>query len=504
MKLEFSIALKYLVPRKGGVSSAFISLFSIGIISLVVWLSLVFISVIHGLEQRWLHDLSQLHSPITMVPSEAYYNSYYYQVDKHSESSNYTTKTLGEKLSSLQEDPYDSEVDYQLPEVFPCRDCNNAGVLKDPVKIAVKSLQPYLNEKKAQLLEFEEGIGYLQLDPTSNLHKPQSRTLSHFITYPSNSTTYQEKVLPYDETDYSSSDLNPFNRSSHGWREDFHRLETLYQGAAVILPHAYKELGYQVGSLGKLSTYSLATQKETFYPVHVIGFYNSGLSPLGSKTIFIDPELTTFIRASSEGLGMTNGFHIFFSNTKEILPIKNQIEKILISSEIHKYWDISSLYDYDYFKPILDQLQSDEVLFLFVAILILTVACSNVMTMSILLVNNKKKEIGILKAMGASPQSLKAIFACCGAVSGAFGVILGTLLALLTLKNLQSIVEVLSYLQGREAFNTTFFGQNLPNKIHPQAIYFLGFGTLILAAISGALPARKIAKMQVSEILKAD
>ncbi|EPP32270.1 ftsX-like permease family protein, partial [Chlamydia psittaci 84-8471/1] len=93
------------------------------------------------------------------------------------------------------------------------------------------------------------------------------------------------------------------------------------------------------------------------------------------------------------------------------------IEAILSQAGIQEYWEVSSLYDYQYFKPILDQLRSDQVLFLLISIIILIVACSNVVTMSILLVNNKKKEIGILKAMGTSSRSLKAIFGFCGAFS---------------------------------------------------------------------------------------
>ncbi|WP_100934781.1 ABC transporter permease [Candidatus Chlamydia corallus] len=503
MKLEFSIALKYLIPRKGRLSSAIVSLFSVGIISLVVWLSIVFISVVHGLEQRWIEDLSQLHSPVTILPSDGYYSSYYYQIDKHSELSNYTTKTLGEKISSPQVDPYNPQSDYLLPEIFPAKDCDLTGRQKDPVKMIIESLGPYLQSENGEIIEFEEGVGYLDIKTSLKLQKPQSRNLTHFLSYPSK-FSYEDKVLPYDETDYTSVELNPFNRSSFGWKKDFHRLEELHRGASIILPSTYKESGYKVGDTGIFSSYSIETQKETQYTVHVIGFYNPGLSPLGGRTIFVDPDLARSICSQSEGLGMTNGFHVFFPNTKRISFVKNQIKKILTFLEINDYWEISSLYDYEYFQPILDQLQSDQVLFLFVSILILIVACSNVVTMSMLLVNNKKKEIGVLKAMGTSSRSLKIIFACCGAFSGACGVAIGTVFAIITLKNLQLIVKALNYLQGRETFNTVFFGQNLPNSVHPQAIYFLGLGTLLLAAVSGALPARKVAKMHVSEILKAD
>ncbi|SYX09011.1 Lipoprotein-releasing system transmembrane protein lolE,outer membrane-specific lipoprotein transporter subunit LolE,lipoprotein releasing system, transmembrane protein, LolC/E family,FtsX-like permease family [Chlamydia poikilotherma] len=503
MKLELLIAFKYLIPRKKRLSSAVVSIFSIGIISLVTWLSIVFISVIYGLEQRWIHDLSQLHSPIKISPSAVYYDSYYYQVDRHADLSQYTTKTIREKLASPFIDPYDPDLDYSLPENFPIPDTTPNGELKDPVKIVFESLTPYLNQNQAQLLEFEEGIGYVQMDRIINPSKSESRTFSQFVAYHSDKI-YKDRVLPYDHTDYSSEILNLFNNSNEGWGKDFENLQNIYRGSSVILPTNYRDIGYRVGDKGNLSIFSPETQKEIQHPVYVIGFYNPGLSPMGSKIVFIDMDLASLIRSESTGLGMHNGLHVFFPSTKQINPIKNQIQTILNQADVDQYWEVSSLYDYQYFKPILDQLRSDQVLFLLVSIIILIVACSNVVTMSILLVNNKKKEIGILKAMGTPSRSLKVIFSFCGALSGAIGAVLGTTFAIITMKNLSLITRGLSYLQGREAFNSTFFGQGLPQEIHIPTIVILGLGTLILAAISGALPARKVAKMHVSDILKAE
>lgn len=168
--------------------------------------------------------------------------------------------------------------------------------------------------------------------------------------------------------------------------------------------------------------------------MRVIGFYNPGVSPFGGKTIFIDKELAASIRSESEGLGMHNGWQVFLPSVQDIPVMKQSIQKIFKESEVSSYWEISSLYDYEFFKPILDQLQSDQVLFSIVSFIVLIVACSNIVTMSILLVNNKKKEIGILKAMGVSSSRLQLVFGLCGACSGLVGALLGSILAALTLK----------------------------------------------------------------------
>jgi lipoprotein-releasing system permease protein len=57
---ELSIALKYLLPKKKQLSASIISLLSIAVIALVVWLIVVFFSVTHGLENRWVDRLKIL------------------------------------------------------------------------------------------------------------------------------------------------------------------------------------------------------------------------------------------------------------------------------------------------------------------------------------------------------------------------------------------------------------------------------------------------------------
>lgn len=498
MKLEFLVAFKYLIPRKRNLSSSLISLLSIGIIALVVWLSVVFISVIHGLEQRWTRDLAALHAPISIVPSEEYYQSYYYHIDGYSGFSQYAAKSIGEKLLAEKTDPYDREIDFDLPSAFPKPDLNTNGVLKDPVKQAMKVLGPLLSERQAALWEFNEGMCFLRMqEPTS---KFDPRTLTQFIAYTEDSP-YFGHVLPYEGVDYTSEVLSLFNASPSGWREDFARIREEYRGESVVLPIQYRQAGYCVGDQGYLSVFSVQDNTEVQYPFRVIGFYEPGLSPLGGKTIFIDHDFA--MRVLSEG-GGTNGWHVFFHNIKQIQSVKAEIIKQLHSAEIASYWEVSSLYDYEFFKPILEQLQSDQVLFSLISVIIIIVACSNIMTMSILLVHYKKKEIGILKAMGISSRSLKCIFGFCGVCSGGIGVVLGTIFAMLTLKNLSCIAKGLSYIQGREAFNTTFFGQTLPQELHMPTAAWLAVGTIILATVSGALPARYVSNMSVSDILKSE
>lgn len=115
---ELSIVKSYLWPKKGQISLSLIALMSIFVISLVVWLLVLFLSVTEGIEKNWLKKLTALNAPIRLIPTDDYFNSYYYQVDSISAKSGYSHKSIGEKLISSITDPYEPEIDESIPLYF--------------------------------------------------------------------------------------------------------------------------------------------------------------------------------------------------------------------------------------------------------------------------------------------------------------------------------------------------------------------------------------------------
>ena len=116
---ELSIIRRYLMPKKKRLSLTLISLMSVCVISLVVWLLLLFLSVTDGIEKNWLGRLTSLNAPLRITPTENYYQSYYHLVDEHSYASGYEKKTFHEKLVSKITDPYDENIDSELPLYIP-------------------------------------------------------------------------------------------------------------------------------------------------------------------------------------------------------------------------------------------------------------------------------------------------------------------------------------------------------------------------------------------------
>lgn len=121
-------------------------------------------------------------------------------------------------------------------------------------------------------------------------------------------------------------------------------------------------------------------------------------------------------------------------------------------------------------------------------ILIYGIAGFGIANTLITIVAQRTKEIGILKAMGASQKSIMFIFFFQSIILGAIGLLLGTVLGYISIVMLQNYkIQVPPEM---------YFGlQTLPLKVDPFNLVYAALFTLIVNVISGIYPARKAAKL---------
>lgn len=106
----------------------------------------------------------------------------------------------------------------------------------------------------------------------------------------------------------------------------------------------------------------------------------------------------------------------------------------------------------------------------------------------ITIVAQRTREIGILKAMGASQRSIMAVFLLQSVILGAVGLVLGTALGYITTVVLQNY-EI-------EVPQEMYFGlQTLPLEVEPLNFLYAAVFAFIINIISGIYPARKAAKL---------
>ena len=243
-----------------------------------------------------------------------------------------------------------------------------------------------------------------------------------------------------------------------------------------------------------------------FSAIFVAGFYEPGVIPLGGKCILVNQQVTSLIRSSylQDTNSLTNGINIRFDKIEQADHVKTSLQRAFTEAGIAPYWKIETYKEYDFTKDIIQQLHSEKNLFTLLATIIIAVACSNIISMLIILVNDKKLEIGIMRSMGASAPSIALIFGICGILMGVAGNILGILAAILTLKNLQPLINIISRIQGYEMFNPLFFGDTLPTDLSFEALAFVVMVTALISLTAGLVPAIKACMMRPSAILRSE
>lgn len=711
---ELSVALKYLTPRWRQLSVSIITLISMLVISLVVWLIVVFFSVTHGLEKNWVQKLIALTAPIRITPTEQYYQSHYYQIDGISAESDYTHKTIGEKLVALKTDPYDPLVDEELPTTWAPPILDASGEIIDPVKIAfeeinkikgVKAKEYEMTFSNIRLRLLRKGLG--DQGNKSQVEYSQSQSFisqsAYLATFDPSNPHLEQAVLPVSNRDvenvlnmltvasdniqeenpdtiirlnkqlaqnelkkfFTLADVKTLQTPKQGWRipkelysanckleacvlsnrneirqiiipastsqtkklfnllreqgndvrishvmidngklylvekegkielpertrllitgaqqllasivkesldsatksehiqflvslslqgntlkgkiplgrleiaeadvksrfneEPTHAPSWFYQlkpkgqdkefvlpvnadqGDGILLPKSFRDAGVLVGDRGYLSYYSptATSVQEQRVSIAVAGFYDPGIIPIGGKLVLASPNVISMIRPATgqEDSALTNGINVRFDNLNRADEIKQKLEAAFKSRGIDKFWKVETYKEFDFTRDIIKQLKSEKNLFSLLAIVIIVVACSNIISMLIILVNDKKRDIGILRSMGATSASIALIFGSCGIVMGLAGSLFGILMAVITLHNLDGIISLLSSLQGHEMFNPGIYGDKLPTELSFEALVFVIVITAVISTIAGIVPAIKACLLRPTEILRSE
>jgi ABC-type lipoprotein release transport system permease subunit len=207
----------------------------------------------------------------------------------------------------------------------------------------------------------------------------------------------------------------------------------------------------------------------------VIGLIHTGTSA---------DEVTAYARLDS--------VQRFFNETGVVSTISVRVtdpyQAELIASSIENETGLGAVSWIEANAEILNLLNTQMVLVNLFYILIYGIAGFGIANTFITIVAQRKSEIGILKAMGASQKSIMLIFLYQSVILGALGLVLGTLLGYIATIALQSYkIQVPQEM---------YFGlQTLPLQVEPLNFVYATIFAFIINAISGIYPARKAAKL---------
>ncbi len=246
----------------------------------------------------------------------------------------------------------------------------------------------------------------------------------------------------------------------------------------------------------------------------VKGIFKSGHYENDMKVIFVSLKTAQDLYNKPDqvwGIGVK--VKDFFKADSASLDIKRKLDY-----QFHTFsW---MMYNRNFFIA----LKNEKAIMGFIVFLILLVAGFNIASSLVLLVIEKRRDIGVLLAMGADHNKVNSIFLLEGMMLGGTGVILGTITGLLVSFNIERIfwlVEIiinffLSLYRGvcsllKIYVDTGHFSilapdvyylEKLPVSVHASEVALIAAGALLISFLSAWLAARQASSVDPVEAIR--
>jgi lipoprotein-releasing system permease protein len=152
---------------------------------------------------------------------------------------------------------------------------------------------------------------------------------------------------------------------------------------------------------------------------------------------------------------------------------------------------------------ILNALVVEKNVMFYLLFFIVLVAALCILSAQITFVIQKTREIGMLKALGASKLQISGIFLGQSAIIGVIGVLSGYGLGMLAVTYRNEFLHFMRSATGWELFPASVYGfGELPALITPSDVVIICVGSFIICVLGGLLPAVRAGRLKPVEALR--
>jgi lipoprotein-releasing system permease protein len=218
----------------------------------------------------------------------------------------------------------------------------------------------------------------------------------------------------------------------------------------------------------------------------VTGFFHSGMFDFDSALIFVALKDGRVLLADDASL--ESGLELRLQNMFEAPAIRDKIAAIAGPDFEVKDWTTAN-------APLFAALKLEKFTYFMVLLLIVLVAAFNIIATLVMVVMERRKEIAIVRTMGARAASVASIFLSEGAALGLIGTALGVGTGFLT-----------SYLIGKYHLihlpADMFMVSSVPVTINPWNFVLVAAATITLCLIAAIYPALQAARLSPVEVIR--
>jgi lipoprotein-releasing system permease protein len=290
----------------------------------------------------------------------------------------------------------------------------------------------------------------------------------------------EDQLIDYIEKAQKGSAQNVLNQLSQSKKEGLPGI--------VIGRELSRSLGLTTGSIVSiLSPQTTGTPfglMPRFRRFTVTGIYTSGLIEYEQGLAYTYMEISqNFFRQPTA----VNGIELRVSDVDKAPLIASEISKILPRSLYASDWTQAN-------AAFFQAMELEKRVYFIVLLLIIVMASFSIISSLVMLVIEKKRDIAILRTLGATGASIGKIFVIQGATVGAVGVVFGSLLGF------GGCIALKSY--GFPIDERIFQMSTLPIYIDPFNFLAIATCSFLICCISTIYPAKRAASLDPVEVLR--
>ena len=137
-------------------------------------------------------------------------------------------------------------------------------------------------------------------------------------------------------------------------------------------------------------------------------------------------------------------------------------------------------------------------------VLVIGVACFNIVSTLIMAVKDKQGDIAIMRTLGANNAFIKRIFIWYGLQAGMKGCLIGIVLGIILALNLTTFIQGIEWVIGKKLLSgDVYFVDFLPSELHGLDVLMVLVAALALSLIASLYPASRAAKLQPAQVLSS-
>jgi lipoprotein-releasing system permease protein len=225
----------------------------------------------------------------------------------------------------------------------------------------------------------------------------------------------------------------------------------------------------------------------------VRGIFDTGYYEFNSRFI------VTSVENAQELYGLNDSVHGLFvalNDPYQAEALKQQLETVLGDNYSIGTWMRQN-------SGILNALIVEKNVMFYLLFFIVLVAALCILSAQITFVVQKTREIGMLKALGATNFQISNLFLTQSAIIGIIGVLAGYGLAMLAIAYRNEFLHFMNRLTGFELFPAAIYQfSKLPAQIIPGDIILICVSSFVICILGGVIPAWRAGRLKPVEALR--